>query len=100
MGVAFMLLANAALSYGDNVIVSNLTDTLNGTGTIYSSGPPQSYAEEFLTGNSNAMLSSIIVPLGNASGTFTPAANLVNDNSGLPGSTVLTGFTIPKIPTG
>ena len=95
-----MLLANVGLCYGDTVIVSNLSDTLNGTGTIYSSGPPQSYAQEFLTGNSSVVLSSIVVPLGDATGTFTPSAELVADNSGLPGSTVLTGFTVPAVPTG
>jgi len=95
-----MMLANAGLSYGGTVIVSNLTDTVNGTGTIYSSGPPQSYAQEFLTGNSSLALSRIIVALGGASGTFTATADLVNNNSGLPGSTVLTGFTVPTIPSG
>jgi hypothetical protein len=100
LGAAFMLLANAGLSYGDTVIVSNLTDPVNGTGTIYSSGPPQWYAQEFLTGSSSVVLSSIIVPLGDASGSFTAGAELVNNSSGLPGSTVLTGFTVPTIPTG
>jgi hypothetical protein len=100
LGVAFMLLANAGLSYADTVIVSNLTAIVAGTGTIYSSGPPQSYAQEFVTGNSSVVLSSIIVPLGDASGTFTAAADLVADNSGLPGSSVLTLFTVPTIPTG
>jgi hypothetical protein len=99
-GAAFLLLTNAGLSYGATIIVSDVTDTLNGTGTIYSSGPPQSYAQEFLTGNSSAVLGSIVVALGNASGSFTAAAQLVGDNSGLPGSTVLTGFTVPTIPTG
>jgi hypothetical protein len=100
LGAAFMLLANAGLSYGDAVIVSNLTDPADGTGTIYSSGPPQWYAQEFLTGSSSEVLSSIIVPLGDASGSFTAGAELVNNNSGLPGSTVLTSFTVPMIPTG
>lgn len=95
-----MLLANAGLSYGDAVILSNLTAAVNGTGTIYNSGPPQWYAQEFLTGSSSELLSSIIVPLGDASGSFTAGAQLVNNNSGLPGSTVLTGFTVPMIPTG
>lgn len=97
---AFTLFANAGLSYGDSIIVSNLTDIVNGTGTIYSSGPPQSYAQEFLTGSSSVTLSSIVVSLGNASGTFTASADLVANNSGLPGSSVLTGFTVPAIPTG
>lgn len=99
LGPAFVLLVNAGLSYGDTIIVSNLGATVNGTGTIYSSGPPQSYAQEFLTGNSSVLLSSIVVPLGNATGTFTAAAELVADNSGLPGSTILTSFTVPAIPT-
>jgi hypothetical protein len=100
LGPAFILLANAGLSYADTVIVSNLTAAVAGTGTIYSSGPPQSYAQEFLTGSSSVVLSSIIVPLGDASGSFAAGAELVNNNSGLPGSTVLTGFTVPTIPTG
>jgi hypothetical protein len=99
-GAAFMLLANAGLSYGDSIIVSNLTDIVNGTGTIYSSGPPQSYAQEFLTGSSSVVLSSIVVSLGNASGSFTAVADLVANSGGLPGSTILTGFTVPVIPTG
>jgi hypothetical protein len=99
-GAAFTLFANAGLSYGDSIIVSNLTDIANGTGTIYSSGPPQSYAQEFVTGSSSVVLSSIVVSLGNASGSFTAVADLVADNSGLPGSTVLTGFTVPAVPTG
>lgn len=99
IAATFILLANAGLSYGDTIVVSNIVDTLDGTGTVYSSGPPQSYAEEFLTGTSSAVLSSIVVPLGNASGTFTASADLVSDNGGLPGSSVLTGFTVPAIPT-
>jgi len=95
-----MMLANAGLSYGGSIIVSNLTDTVNGTGTIYGSGPPQSYAQEFLTGSSSLVLSNVMVALGEASGTFTATADLVNNNSGLPGSAVLTGFTVPTIPTG
>lgn len=99
LGAAFSLLISAGLSYGDTIIVSNLGATVNGTGTIYSSGPPQSYAQEFLTGGSSVLLSSIVVPLGDATGTFTASAELVADNSGLPGSTILTSFTIPAIPT-
>jgi hypothetical protein len=99
LGAAFALLVNAGLSYGDTVTVSNLGATVNGTGTIYSSGPPQSYAQEFQTGNSNVFLSSIVVPLGDATGTFTASADLVANNSGLPGSTILTSFTVPAIPT-
>jgi hypothetical protein len=96
---AFALLVNAGPSYGDTVIVSNLGDTVNGTGTIYGSGPPQSYAQEFQTGNSSVLLSSIIVALGDARDTFTASAELVANNSGLPGSTILTSFTVPSIPT-
>jgi hypothetical protein len=98
-GAALLLLVNAGLSYADTVIVSNLTATQNGTGTIYSSGPPQWYAQEFITGASSEVLSSIIVPLGDATGSFNAGAELVSDNSGLPGSTLLTGFTVPTIPT-
>jgi hypothetical protein len=99
LGAAFALLVNAGLSYGDTVIVSNLGDTVNGTGTVYASGPPQSYAQEFQTGSSSELLSSIVVPLGDAMPTFTAAGELVADNSGLPGSTILTSFTVPAIPT-
>jgi hypothetical protein len=99
LGAAFIMLANAGLSYGDSIALSNLTDVVNGTGTIYSSGPPQSYAQEFLTGSSSLALSSVTVVLGDASGTFTASADLVNNNSGLPGNTVLTVFTVPAIRT-
>lgn len=99
LGAAFALLINAGLSYGDVPIVSNLGAIVNGTGTIYGSGPPQSYAQEFQTGNSSELLSSIVVPLGDATNVFTASAELVADSSGLPGSTILTSFTVPTIPT-
>jgi PEP-CTERM motif len=99
LGAAFMLLVNAGLSYGDTVIVSNLTATVNGTGTIYNSGSPQEYAQEFLTGSSSAVLSSIVVALGGATGTFAAGAELLSDNNGVPDGTIVSAFTVPTIPT-
>jgi hypothetical protein len=95
---AFLLLVNSGVSYGD-VIVSNLSATVNGTGTVYGSGPPQAYAQGFETGSSSVVLASIIAALGDAAPTFTASAELVADNGGLPSSAVLTTFTVPSIPT-
>jgi hypothetical protein len=94
-----MLLVNAGLSYGDTVIVSNLTATVNGTGTIYNSGPPQEYAQEFVTGSSSEVLSSIVVALGGATGTFSAGAELLANSGGLPDGTIVSAFTVPTIPT-
>jgi hypothetical protein len=40
---------------------------------------------------------SIIADLGFATGAFTASAELVANNAGLPGSTLVTGFTMPSI---
>ena len=94
------------LNFGQSragVVVSNLTATVGGTGTIYTpsaTGTPQAYAQEFTTGSQSVELATVIASLGAASGTFTPSAELVADSSGLPSSTVLTSFTVPSIPTG
>ncbi len=82
------------------VIVSNLNQAMNGHSTIYAAGPPQEYAQEFITGGQSVELGTVIALLGDATGTFTASADLVTDNSGQPSSTVLTTFTIPTIPTG
>ena len=63
-------------------IVTNLSDSVAGTGTIYSSGPPQFYAQEFTTGATELTLAEVIAALGNASGTFTATASL-ETNSGV-----------------
>jgi len=84
------------------VVVSNLTATVAGTGTIYTpsaTGTPQAYAQELTTGSQSVELADIIAPLGGASGTFIPSAELVADRSGSPSSTVLTSFTVPSIGT-
>jgi hypothetical protein len=96
--IAFILLVNQERSLAAT-IVSNLTDPVDGAGTIYASGPPQDYAQEFTTGSQSAQLGSIIADLGPTSGTFTAFAELVADNGGLPGSSVLTSFIVPAIPT-
>jgi len=98
-GLAVALLTSVAQSRAA-VIVSNLSATANGTSTIYASGPPQEYAQEFLTGSSSFTLASIVAPIGDATGSFTASAELVTNNSGQPGTTVLATFTIPAIPTG
>src|SRR5271166_3885923 len=80
------------------VVVSNLTATVAGTGTIYTSGPPQEYAQEFTTGSQSVELADIIASLGAATGSFTASAELVADNgSNSPSSTVLTSFSVPTI---
>ncbi len=81
-------------------IVSNLTATMNGHSTIYGSGPPQEYAQQFTTGSQSVALGTVIALVGGATGTFTASADLVTDSSGTPGTTVLTTFTLPTIPTG
>jgi hypothetical protein len=82
------------------VIVSNLSQTSNGHGTIFAAGPPQEYAQEFITGSQSVGLGTVIALVGDATGTFSPAAELATDNSGQPSSTVLTTFTVPTIPPG
>jgi hypothetical protein len=82
------------------VIVSNLSQTSNGHGTIFAAGPPQEYAQEFTTGSQSVALGTVIALVGDATGTFNPSADLVTDNNGQPGSTVVTTFTVPTIPTG
>ena len=68
--------------------------------TIYAAGPPQEYAQEFITGSQSVGLGTVIALVGDATGTFNPSAELVTDNSGQPSSTVVTTFTVPAIPTG
>jgi hypothetical protein len=81
-------------------IVSNLDQTMNGHSTIYAAGPPQEYAQQFTTGSQGVELGTVTALLGDALGTFTASAELVTDNGGTPGTTVLTTFTVPTIPTG
>ena len=81
-----------SLSHADTVI-SNLGATTNGAGTVYGSGPSQTYAQEFLTGPQSLNLVSITAPLGGAVVAFTLSAELVDGVGGLPGSTVLATFT-------
>ena len=82
------------------IIVSNISDTSNGHATIFAAGPPQEYAQEFTTGSQSVALGTVIALVGDATGTFNPSAELVTDNNGQPGSTVVTTFTVPTIPTG
>src|SRR5271166_2696640 len=96
---AATLLVNFEQSHA-GIIVSNLGDAQNGAGTIYASGPPQEYAQEFTTGSQSVGLGTVIAKLGAASGSFTASAELVADKSGLPGSTLLTSFSVPTIGTG
>lgn len=96
---ALCVLLLCAGSANADTIVSNLSATVNGTGTIYASGPPQFYAQEFTTGAQAEQLTSIIAALGNLSGSVTVTAELVTNSAGLPGTTVLTGFVSPTIPS-
>lgn len=96
-GASLLLLAASGQEYAAT-IVSNLNDPVGGQGSIYVAGPPQYYAQEFLVGAQSATLSSVIAALGHASGSFVPSAELVNDNNGQPGTTVLTTFAFPALP--
>ncbi len=96
---AVALIAGSVPSRAETII-SNLSETMNGHSTIYAAGPPQEYAQEFITGNQGVELGTVVALVGDATGTFTASAELVADNGGQPGSTVLTTFTIPTIPTG
>jgi hypothetical protein len=97
--VAVAVLVNVGPAHA-GIIVTNLSEPVNGSGGIYAAGPPQAYAQGFTTGSQSVELGTVIADLGEASGTFTASAELLADNSGLPGSTVLTTFTVPTIPTG
>jgi hypothetical protein len=83
------------------IIVSNINATVNGTAGIFSPAtpPPEWQAQEFTTGSQSVTLGTVIVSLGDASGTFTPFAELVTDDNNKPGSMVLTSFTVPSIGT-
>ena len=98
--VAVAMLVNVAPAHA-GIMVTNLSEPVNGSGGIYAAGPPQAYSQGFTTGSQSVELGSVIADLGEASGTFTASAELLADNgSGLPSSTVLTTFTVPTIPTG
>jgi hypothetical protein len=91
------LIVNAGPARADSV-VSNLTAPVESQGTIFASGPPQQYAQQFLTGNYSFTLSSIIADVGGGSGTFTVGAELLADSgSNSPGATVLATFNVPTI---
>ena len=97
-GIAFTLAVNVGHSSAAT-IVSNLADPVNGSGTVYASGPPQEYAQEFLTGSTSVQLGSVIADLGPSSGSYTAFATLTANNGGIPASTALTSFTVPTIST-
>jgi hypothetical protein len=99
LGLLFAVLATATRSEAA-VIVSNLSDTVNGTSTIYASGPPQEYAQEFVTGSSSVTLASVVAAVGDASGSFTAQVELVANNGGQPGSSAFTTFTFSAISSG
>jgi len=102
--VKLVLAASVTLVLGVNraqadVIVSNLSAPVGGSGGIYPAPQPQEYAQEFTTGNQAYMVGTVIAQLGAASGTFTPFAELVTNAAGVPSSTVLTTFSVPTIGT-
>jgi hypothetical protein len=96
VGVAMLVRVGPAHA---GVIVSNLNQTMNGHSTIYSGNEPQEYAQQFTTGSQSVELGTVIALVGDATGTFTASAELVTDNSGTPGTTLLTTFTVPTIGT-
>ena len=97
-GAVFALLFVARVSHAAT-IVSNLTDAVGGQGTVYAPPEPQEYAQEFVTGGQSAPLGQVIADLGGATGSLTASAELVANNAGQPGSTILTSFTVPVIST-
>jgi hypothetical protein len=100
VGIGALALPLAAAGPSDaRVIVTNLSDPVTGSGTIYASGPPQAYAQEFTTGNKRVELGAVTAELGDATGSFTASAELVSNRDGFPGSDVLTTFTVPSIGT-
>jgi hypothetical protein len=100
IGIAALGLTLAAAGPSNaRVIVTNLSDTVAGSGGVYGSGPPQEYAQEFTTGETRVELGAVTAVLGQATGSFTASAELVSNHDGLPGSHVLTSFTVPSIGT-
>jgi hypothetical protein len=98
--IVFMVgIALASGQTNGGIVVSNLNATVNGTAGIYTPPDGTDYAQEFLTGSQSVEMASIIAPLGDTTGTYTPFAELVADSGGLPGSTVLTSFIFPTIGT-
>jgi len=81
------------------IVVSNLNEPSNGTGTIYAAGPPQWYAQAFVTGAQSVELGTVIAPLGDSSGSYSAFAELISDDGGSPGATVIAEFTVPSIGT-
>ena len=89
-------LASATQAQAD-VVVSNLADTHDGDSSIQNSFWQ---AQEFVTGSQSVQLNSIILPLSIIlpnGGAYTGTAELVTDNSGLPGGSVLATFSVPPI---
>jgi hypothetical protein len=74
-----------------DVVVSNLADSQDGDASITSLGWE---AQEFVTGSQSVQLTSIVLPLSAlpGQGGLTGTAELVADNSGLPGSSVVATF--------
>ena len=77
IGALGLALAAAGPSHA-RVIVTNLSDTVAGSGGIYGSGPPQEYAQEFTTGSKRVELGAVTAALGDASGSFAASAELVS----------------------
>lgn len=96
IGVMLVALLTGATQAQANVVVSNLTDTLDGDSSIQNSFWQ---AQEFVTGSQSVQLTSIILPLSilPSNGAYAGTAELVTDNSGLPGSSVLATFSVPAI---
>jgi hypothetical protein len=91
-----LVLFSVALCHAD-VVVSNLFDPFAGGGTIFSSGPPQIFAQEFVTPSQYYALTGVSIRPASVSGfpTFTEVAQLVADDGGLPGNTVVADFDSP-----
>ncbi len=88
-------LASAMQAHAD-VVVSNLTASHDGDLSIQNSSWQ---SQEFVTGSQSVQLSSIILPLSVLlpNGDYTGTAELVTNNNGLPGGSVLATFSIPTI---
>ena len=95
LGVLGFLLTAAHPSLA-GVVVSNLSATVNKSGTISGYVPPQAYAQEFTTGSQSVELESIIVSLGDATFGQAAYAELDADNGGLPGTTLVL-FNQPSV---
>ena len=101
-GIAAAALVLGARWAAADQVVSNLGDSQDLRGTIgqLAENSPTPYffqAQEFTTGTQSDGLADIIVQVGEATSPITPSAELVADDGGMPGGTVLTSFAFPSV---